>query len=74
MNSIINVGASEKSVLAAHKAVMDILNTRLAEAVLIEALRAFTGVCSVNNTTISNCTMTNNEASGIKTKRKEAQT
>lgn len=56
--SFVNIGASEKTVQEAHKAIVDILKLARADKVAVVALRALKAACTVNNTTIHNCTFT----------------
>jgi hypothetical protein len=56
---MINIGASPEAVKAARSAVIDILKVPYVDnKTKMEALRAFTKVCAVEGSTISNCTFT----------------
>jgi hypothetical protein len=52
----IYVGSSKEGIEAAHKAIIAILEMNVAEGVTKRALDVLTEVCSVRNTSISNCT------------------
>jgi hypothetical protein len=51
----INIATDSKSVVAVGKVIMDILKTSCAEGVKVAALEALVKTCSINNTSISNC-------------------
>jgi hypothetical protein len=58
---MIQIGASPESVKAARQAILDILKApHVGDKVKAEALRAFTKVCAVEGSTISNCNLTSN--------------
>ena len=52
---MIYIGTSERTVAEAKATLLAILATPNAEAVKIEAIRALTTLCNVNNTTITGC-------------------
>lgn len=50
-------GATPESINAAREAVNDIVHSSAGDLVKVEALRVLDGLCSVKNTTISNCSV-----------------
>ena len=63
MDSLMLVGASQLTVEATRKTILDILATQRADAVTITALKALTRICQVKNTTISGCTLSYKDGS-----------
>ena len=55
MKSLLQIGASEKAIREAKDTILSILNCDIDESTKVEALKAFTSVCSVDNTTVSEC-------------------
>lgn len=58
MEAMLHIGASEKSVLAAKKSILEIMNVEnktASENVKVTALSVLKDLCSVNGTTVSNC-------------------
>ena len=56
-NPMISIGPSVESIRGARQSVLAIMNTPPGgDAVKIEALKALHMICSVNDTTIQNCT------------------
>jgi hypothetical protein len=60
MDTMIQVGASVDAIKEARAIIMEILRMDKSDDLLREALITFRTICNVNNTTISNCTLTNN--------------
>lgn len=54
--SMLMVGASEKTVAAAKAAVLEIARQKANPDVLVQALKTFEKICSVENTSIHHCT------------------
>ena len=55
MKTGIHIGAEEKGIIAARQTIMEILNHRRPDDVILEALKSFTKICNVDNAMISNC-------------------
>lgn len=66
MRDGIHIGADKDAILAARKAVLDILNVRADQETIREGLRAFTKVCEVGNATVMNCVVNGSVDRGIK--------
>ena len=57
MKTLLQIGASAEAITRARATVLDILRCKDAdETTKVEALKAFTTICSVNNVTVSGCT------------------
>ena len=54
-NALLRVGPTVEAVVAAREAILMILNAPNEEATIQAALKAFVEVCSVKDTTISDC-------------------
>ena len=52
---MLNVGASVESVLAARDALLALLRSGADQPTIVEAIKAFCQVTSVNNVAVSNC-------------------
>ena len=55
MDTAIKIGVEEATVKVARDTVMEILKFARPDDVILAALKAFTHVCNVDHTTISNC-------------------
>lgn len=56
MKNLLQIGASAEAISRARGTIIDILRCKDAdETTKLEALKAFTSVCSVNNATVSDC-------------------
>lgn len=52
---LIQVGVSAESIIEARQSILDILDCKHEQDTIRAALKAFTSICQVKNTTISNC-------------------
>jgi hypothetical protein len=56
----IHIGASKESVVEAKSAIVLIMNSKNTDTVKCAALNCLSSLCSVGNTSITNCTITTN--------------
>lgn len=55
---MLNIGASKETILAARQTILDILKTDNEQETKRTALTTLSSICSVNNTTVKDCTFT----------------